>query len=106
MRRADLGPLAKVSRLSLGGGGLGQVWGRTTQDDAQETLYAALDAGVNLLDTAPSYRLCEAVVAASFGGKLPSDLRITTKCLLGEPEAGLQPPALRPPWTPAWRPWA
>ena len=88
MQTATLGPFADISRLTLGGGGLGRLWGETSQDEAVATLHEAVDAGVNLIDTAPSYRDCEAVVAAAFDGALPSGVRITTKCYLGTPPAG------------------
>ena len=88
MRTHPLGPFANISRLTLGGGGLGQIWGETNPDEATATVHAALDAGINLIDTAPMYHLCEQVIADTFGGALPEGVRITTKCQLGEPEAG------------------
>ena len=83
-----LGPLENVSRLSLGGGGLGQIWGETTRGEAIATLDAAVAAGITLIDTAPIYLNCEKVVAETFAGRLPDGVRITTKCMLGEPESG------------------
>jgi len=88
MRYGDLGPLKHVSRLTLGGGGLGRVWGETSLDEAIATARAAVDAGVTLLDTAPMYLDCEQVIGAAFEGALPSGVRITTKCQLGEPGPG------------------
>lgn len=88
MRYSQLGPLANVSRLTLGGGGLGQIWGKTTRDEAIATLDAAIAAGITLIDTAPLYLNCEKVVAETFAGRLPKGVRITTKCMLGEPENG------------------
>jgi aryl-alcohol dehydrogenase-like predicted oxidoreductase len=88
MRVQQLGPFADISRLTLGGGGLGQLWGETSPEEARATVHAALDAGINLIDTAPSYRLCEQVIAETCAGALPAGVRITTKCLLGEPAAG------------------
>ena len=88
MHCTTLGPFAEVSRLSLGGGGLGQVWGETSPEEARATLHAAIDAGINLIDTAPMYGECEREIAAAFGGKLPAGVRITTKCQLGEVPAG------------------
>ena len=38
MRTATLGPLGPVSRLTLGGGGIGQIWGETTAEEARATL--------------------------------------------------------------------
>lgn len=84
MRTTMLGTLWPVSRLTLGGGGLGGLWGETTGQEAIATLHAAVDAGVTLIDTAPMYRDCEAVVGAAFDGRPPSHLRFTAKHQLGE----------------------
>ena len=46
-------------------------------------IHGAIDAGINLIDTAPSYLNCERESLNAFGGKLPSDVRITSECLLG-----------------------
>ncbi len=83
MRTRNLGPLADVSRITLGGGGLGAIWGPTSAEEAVASVHAAVDAGVNLIDTAPMYRNCEAVIAAAFDGAPPAGLRFTTKCQLG-----------------------
>ena len=88
MQTTRLGPFADISRLTLGGGGLGQLWGETDAAEAVATLKEAIDAGITLIDTAPSYRDCEAVVAAAFDGALPKGVRITSKCYLGSPPAG------------------
>jgi len=85
MKRNSFGPLGKVSALTLGGGGIGQAWGETGRDECVATIHAAIDAGIDLLDTAPMYRNCEAIVGETFGGKLPAGLRVTTKCGLGTP---------------------
>jgi aryl-alcohol dehydrogenase-like predicted oxidoreductase len=88
MRISQLGPFDAVSRLTLGGGGLGLGWGASTEAEAVATVHAALDAGINLLDTAPMYGACEAVIASALEGARPDGVRITTKCQLGEPAAG------------------
>ena len=88
MQHAQLGPFGNVSRLTLGGGGLGLVWGETTEDEAVATVHAAVDAGINLIDTAPMYGACEVIIGRSFGGALPAGVRVTTKCQLGEPARG------------------
>lgn len=85
MQKNPFGALGEVSRLTLGGGGIGQAWGPTSREEAIATIRAAVDAGIDLLDTAPLYRNCEAIVAETFGGRLPVGLRITTKCGLGSP---------------------
>ncbi len=87
METRQLGNLWPVSALTLGGGGLGQLWGPTTREEAVATVHDALDAGITLIDLAPGYGRGEAetVVGEALGGKLPEGVRITTKCQLGSP---------------------
>lgn len=85
MRKNEFGALGAVSALTLGGGGIGQAWGETSREEAIATLHAAVDAGIDLLDTAPMYRNCEAIVGEAFHGRLPAGLRVTTKYGLGTP---------------------
>ncbi|MBA4181263.1 MAG: aldo/keto reductase [Anaerolinea sp.] len=90
MKRRTLGRIGPVSALTIGGGGLGQVWGSTSREEAVATLRAAVDGGVTLIDMAPSYGRdgeAERVVGDTFGGSLPPGVRITTKHLLGTPPA-------------------
>jgi aryl-alcohol dehydrogenase-like predicted oxidoreductase len=87
MQTDSLGPIPNVSRLTLGGGGLGQLWGETDRDEAIATLNAAIDGGINLIDSAPLYKDCEAVIGAAFDGAPPSGVRFTSKCYLGSPPA-------------------
>ena len=88
MRTTTLGPLAGVSRLTLGGGGIGQIWGETSKAEAIATLHAALDAGITVIDSAPMYGACEANIGMAFEGRPPAGLKFTTKCQLGTPPAG------------------
>ncbi len=44
-----------VSRVGFGGGGIGQVWGATTRDEAVRAVHRALDLGVNFFDVTPAY---------------------------------------------------
>ena len=88
MQYTKLGPFENISRLTLGAAGLGHVWGETTDDEAHSTLDAAIDAGINLIDCAPIYGTAETLLAKHFKGKLPEGVRITTKCFLGNPDAG------------------
>jgi aryl-alcohol dehydrogenase-like predicted oxidoreductase len=88
MQYGRLGSLGHVSRLTLGGGGLGRLWGETTTDEAVATVFAAIDGGITLIDTAPMYRDCEAVIGEAFNGRIPDGVRITSKCQLGAPPAG------------------
>src|ERR1700742_3410292 len=85
MKKKPFGPLGEVSVLTLGGGGIGQIWGANTRDECSATIHAAVDAGIDLLDTAPMYGNCEAIVGETFGGHLPPGLRLTTKYGLGTP---------------------
>lgn len=90
MDARTLGRLGPVSVLTLGGGGLGRVWGETSREEAVATVRAAVDAGITLLDVAPGYGRGEAerVVGEAFGGRLPDGVRIGTKCMLGDPGPG------------------
>ena len=88
MHYVTLGPFSQISRLTLGGGGLGQIWGETSSEEARATLQWAINAGINLIDTAPSYLHCEREISQAFAGKLPAGVRITTKCLLGAVSRG------------------
>jgi len=89
MNTHQFGRLAPVSVLTLGGGGLGQLWGPTTREECVATVRAAVDAGITLLDLAPRYGdgKAEQVVGEAFGGRLPSGVRVTSKCNLGNPPA-------------------
>jgi aryl-alcohol dehydrogenase-like predicted oxidoreductase len=94
MQQNPFGKLPPVSRLTLGGGGLGMVWGETTFDECVATVHAAVAAGINLIDLAPSYGngKAEEVVGAAFDGRLPGGVRITSKCNIGNlPVAEIEP---------------
>ena len=82
MKNVNFGKIGKVSTLSLGGGGIGQVWGKTTRSESVSTLLYALDNGINLLDMAPTYGNNEAelVLGEALSGKIPQNIKITTKC--------------------------
>ena len=44
-----------VSRAGFGGGGIGQVWGPTTEREAIAAVHRALDLGITFFDVAPAY---------------------------------------------------
>jgi aryl-alcohol dehydrogenase-like predicted oxidoreductase len=90
MQTQRLGRLWPVSRLTLGGGGLGQVWGATDRAEAVATVHAAVDGGITLFDLAPLYGRgeAEAVIGDAFAKRPPRGLRFTTKCQLGTPAPG------------------
>ena len=89
MEQRSFGPLGEISALTLGGGGIGQVWGPTTREEAIATVHAAVEGGIAFLDLAPGYGDGEAerVVGEAFGGSLPDGVRVSTKFLLGRPPA-------------------
>lgn len=82
MNSRPFGTLGSVSTLTLGGGGLGQLWGPTTREECVAVAREAPELGITLLDLAPQYGQGEAerVVGEAFQGKLPDGVRITTKC--------------------------
>jgi aryl-alcohol dehydrogenase-like predicted oxidoreductase len=85
MERRPLGRLFDVSVLTLGGGGIGQVWGATDRSESVATVRGAYDAGITFFDVAPSYGSGEAetVIGEAFAGGYPPDLRVLTKCAVG-----------------------
>jgi aryl-alcohol dehydrogenase-like predicted oxidoreductase len=94
MQQYNFGRLWPVSALTLGGGGLGMVWGETTFDECVATVHDAVAAGINLIDLAPRYGdgKAEEVVGEAFGGRLPAGVRVTSKCNLGNaPGAEIEP---------------
>ena len=89
MESRTFGGLGQVSALTLGGGGIAQIWGATTREECVATVHAAVEAGIDWLDVAPSYGAGEAerVVGEAFAGASPAGVRISTKCQLGNPPA-------------------
>lgn len=90
MQQRALGRLGPASVLTLGGGGIGGVWGGTSHEECVATVRAAAAAGITLFDMAPTYGpgAAEEVLGEAFAGKLPPGARVTTKCLLGNPPPG------------------
>src|SRR5260370_10221415 len=97
MQEDAFGRLAPVSTLTLGGGGLGMVWGETTFEECVATVHAAVAAGVNLIDLAPRYGdgKAEQVVGEAFGGRLRPGVRVTSKCNLAAAAPAEIEPLLR-----------
>jgi aryl-alcohol dehydrogenase-like predicted oxidoreductase len=94
MQQHQFGRLWPVSALTLGGGGLGMVWGETTLEECVATVHDAIAAGIDLIDLAPRYGdgKAEEVVGAAFRGRLPEGVRVTSKCGLGNaPHAEIEP---------------
>src|SRR5216117_1442563 len=94
MKTRAFGRLSPVSSLTLGGGGLGMLWGPTTFDECVATVHDAVAAGINLIDLAPRYGdgKAEEVVGEAFDGRLPEGVRVTSKCNIGNaPRAEIEP---------------
>jgi aryl-alcohol dehydrogenase-like predicted oxidoreductase len=84
MEFADIaGTGLKVSRVGLGTWAIGGwMWGGTNDADSVKTIHAAVERGVNLIDTAPAYgfgRSEEIVGRAIAEGQLRSRVVIATK---------------------------
>jgi aryl-alcohol dehydrogenase-like predicted oxidoreductase len=80
MQRNKFGSLGLVSRLTLGGGGIGQVWGETSREEGIATLKLAIDNGIDVIDSAPGYNVCEELIGETFEGRIPEGVKVTTKC--------------------------
>ena len=85
MEKRNFKPFGEISALTLGGGGLGQVWGETSRDEAVATVNSALEQGITHFDVAPMYGKGEAerVIGEAFKGKSLDGIFVTTKCRLG-----------------------
>src|SRR6266404_9801423 len=73
----------EVSRVALGTWAIGGwMWGGTDETESIATIHAAVDRGINLIDTAPAYgfgRSEEIVGKAISEGHLRSRVLIATK---------------------------
>lgn len=83
MKKHQFGMIGEVSRLTLGGGGIGQVWGPTSREEGIATLRMAVDEGIDVIDAAPGYKICEALIGEAFEGRVPEGVKVTTKCGIG-----------------------
>ena len=70
-----------VSLVGFGGAPLGDLFGRLDERAAQDTVAAALDAGVNLIDTSPLYGhgLSEHRIGAALRASGRTDIVLSTK---------------------------
>ncbi|MGW4945725.1 aldo/keto reductase [Actinoplanes sp. NPDC004185] len=85
METRSFGRLGRISALTLGGGGIAGVWGSTDRAEAVATIHAAMDAGVTMLDLAPSYGSdfeSERAAGAALRGRSGADIMITSKVQL------------------------
>lgn len=92
MEKRQFGSIGEVSCLTLGGGGIGQVWGETSREEGIATLRMAIDEGIDVIDAAPGYKICEELIGEAFDGRLPKGVKVTTKCGIGTvPDAEVYP---------------
>ena len=73
----------RVSRAGFGGGGIGQVWGVTTEDEAIRSVHRALELGITFFDVAPSYGdgKAEEALGKALDGR-PEEVVVATKVRL------------------------
>jgi aryl-alcohol dehydrogenase-like predicted oxidoreductase len=76
----------QVSRVGFGGGGIGQVWGPTTEAESVRAIHRALELGVNFFDVAPAYDqgTAEAVLGRALQGRQESVVVATKVRLAAE----------------------
>lgn len=58
-----------VSKLALGTGSLGEMFGPLSESDAIAVVHEALDLGINLIDTAPYYASAERRLGKALAGR-------------------------------------
>ena len=73
----------RVSEITLGGGGIGMVWGETSQEECIATVKQAIAAGINIIDVAPMYGKgkAEEIVGKAWS-ELPDKPLIATKVFI------------------------
>ena len=71
----------QVSEISFGAWAIGGSWGTVSEDDAIKALHAALDAGVNMIDTADVYGdgRSERLISQALQNR-SEDVYVVTKC--------------------------
>ena len=67
MRYQKLGNCFEASRLTLGGGGIGQVWGTTDRSEALATVRLAADSGINFFTRSRNCTVQNGIVEPLFG---------------------------------------
>lgn len=71
----------EVTALTLGGAGLGGLYGQIPEEAAVQTVVRAVELGINYMEGAPFYGECErryAMALARLGGR-PTSLRVCSK---------------------------
>ncbi|WP_054023566.1 aldo/keto reductase [Bacillus sp. FJAT-28004] len=77
----------RVSRIGLGGAPLGGDFGETTDEDVTRVIDAALDVGINFIDTAPLYGrgASERRIGQALKGKRDQVILATKAVMRGDP---------------------
>ncbi len=81
----------EVSRIGLGTWAIGGwMWGGTDEQESIRTIHAALDRGINLIDTAPVYGFgrSEEIVGRALAQTAAAEVVISTKAGLAWDDAG------------------
>jgi hypothetical protein len=87
----------QVSRIALGTWAMGGwMWGGADEEQAIHTIHAALDKGVNLIDTAPVYGFGRSEEVSSPGESHPQALSEPDVNLSAHPAPIIQPQAQSP----------
>ena len=83
MQKRIFKPFGSVSALTLGGGGIGNVWGETSKEESIASVHLALESGIDHLDVAPMYGKGEAerVVGEAIKERSRDSFRLTTNAL-------------------------
>jgi aryl-alcohol dehydrogenase-like predicted oxidoreductase len=68
-----------VTARGLGGAGLGGSYGPADECDAVETVHAAIERGINYIDTSPLYGQSERRIGLALEGSLRDKVRLSTK---------------------------
>jgi len=86
----------QVSAITLGGGGIGMVWGPTTDEEFIETVKQAVACGINIIDVAPVYGRgkAEEIIGQAWPELTPKPL-IATKVFVMPDERKDLPGAVR-----------
>jgi aryl-alcohol dehydrogenase-like predicted oxidoreductase len=81
----------QVSAITLGGGGIGMVWGPTTDEECIQTVKQAVASGINIIDVAPVYGRgkAEEIVGLAWPDLNPKPLIATKVFVMPEERADL-----------------
>lgn len=91
MQTRRLGKLGdEVSVVGFGAWPIGGGMGRIDEKQAIETVHAAVDNGITLIDTAQGYKSSEEIIGKSLSGGLRDDVFLATKASFDFSRAGIR----------------